>query len=136
MTKVDPQKVARTLEVGLRAFEHFKNGLAKGEWQPFLAMLTDDFTFHFPQGKYKGENVGKAKAEEFFKYVSATFAGGLNVTELLRVTANETTVVFEFKDEGALRGEVYRNRVSISWDVRGEKLAGYREYFGSDGKSN
>ncbi len=136
MSKVDSQKVAHTMEVGMRAFEHCKYGLANGEWQPFLAMLSDDFTFYFPQGKYKGQNTGKAKAEEFFKYVSATFVGGLKVTEVMHVTAGENSIVFEFKDEGSLRGEAYKNRVAISWEIRGDQLISYREYFGSDGKSN
>jgi ketosteroid isomerase-like protein len=134
--QVNPKQVAETLAVGLRGFDHFKHGLAKGEWQPFLDMLTDDFTFYFPSGKYQGLNTGKAKAVEFFSYVSTAFNKGLNVTEVMRVTANETTVVFEFRDEGPLRGELYKNRVAVSWDVRGDKISGYREYFGSDGKSN
>ena len=134
--QVDPKKVAETLAVGMRGFEHFKHGLAKGEWQPFFEMLTDDFTFYFPSGKYQGLNAGKAKAIEFFSYVSTAFNQGLNVTEVLRVTANETTVVFEFRNEGPLRGETYKNRVAISWDIHGDKISGYREYFGSDGKSN
>lgn len=134
--KIDAQKVAQTMTVGLRGFEHFKHGLAKGEWEPFLAMLTDDFTFSFPSGKYQGFHSGKEKAVEFFKYVSTAFNEGLFVTETMRVTAGEATIVFEFRDEGKIRGQDYKNRVAISWDIRGDKIAAYREYFGSDGKSN
>jgi ketosteroid isomerase-like protein len=137
MNTVDPKQIANTLAVGTRGFEHFKTGLATGKWQPFLDMLTDDFTFYFPQGKYLGQHVGKDKAVEFFQYVSQAFgAGGMHVTEILRVTASETTVVFEFRDEGKIFGNAYKNRVAVSWDIRGDKIAGYREYFGSDGKSN
>jgi ketosteroid isomerase-like protein len=53
-----------------------------------------------------------------------------------RVTYNETTVVFEFRDEGLMLGQPYKNRVAVSFDVRGDQIAAYREYFGSDGKSN
>ncbi|MGH9843623.1 MAG: nuclear transport factor 2 family protein [Blastocatellia bacterium] len=136
MNPVDPKRVAHTMEVGMRGFEHFKHGLAKGEWQPFLEMLTDDFTFYFPSGKYLGLNTGKAKAAEFFAYVATAFNKGLNITEVLRVTAGQDTIVFEFRDEGPLRDAMYKNRVAISWDIRGDKISGYREYFGSDGKSN
>lgn len=136
-----PQKTvsnsaARTMQVAQKAFEHFKHGLAKGEWQPFLDMLSDDFTFYFPTGKYQGQNVGKERAAEFFRYVSTVFPEGVRITEVLRVTGNERTVVFEFKDEGTLRGEPYKNRVAVSLDVCGDKICAYREYFGSDGKSN
>lgn len=134
--KIDAKKVAKTLKVGMDAFEKFKKGLHKKDWQPFFAMLTDDFTIYFPTGKYQGESKGKEKAIEFFKYVGETFKDGLNIVEILRITANETTIIIEMRDEGILRGNVYKNRVALSWDVRGDKISAYREYFGSDGKSN
>ncbi len=124
-----------TMEVAQRAFQQFTHGLATGEWQSFVDILTDDFTFWFPMGKFHGLNIGKERASEFFQYVSEAFNQGLSVT-LDRVTSNETTVVFEFRDEGLMWGEVYKNRVAVSFDVRGDKICGYREYFGSDGKSN
>jgi ketosteroid isomerase-like protein len=98
-------------------------------------MLTDDFTFWFPIGKFHGLNVGKERAKEFFEYVVQAYREGLSVT-LERVTSNETTVVFEFRDEGLMWGEPYKNRVAVSFDVRGDKICSYREYLGSDGKSN
>ncbi len=124
-----------TMEVAHRAFQHFNHGLATGEWQMFIDMLTEDFTFWFPMGPYHGLNVGKERAIAFFEYVSESFSQGLSVT-LDRVTSNETTVVFEFRDEGLLLGQPYKNRVAVSFDIRGNKICGYREYFGSDGKSN
>lgn len=133
---IDMQQMAQTLSIGLHGFEAFKLGLAKGEWQEFLGMLTDDFEFYFPVGNYKGQNRGKAKAQEFFSYVREVYNQGLHIVELLRMTANEKTIVFEFRDEGMLRGEMYRNRVTVSWDIRDGKIARYREYFGSDGKTN
>ena len=134
--KIDAKKVAKTLAVGMKGYENFIKGVQTGEWQSFFEMLTDDYTIYFPQGKFQGEQKGKEKAMEFFRYVSDTFKGGFKVVEVLRVTASETTVIFELRDEAILRGNPYKNRVSLSWDVRGDKLSAYREYFGSDGKSN
>jgi len=114
---------------GREAFEHFRYGLATGEWDDFLAMLTDDFVFYFPRGPYQGHNEGKDCAREFFDYVSEAFDDGLEVT-LDNVLHNETTVMFEFRDEGTLHGEPYQNRVALAFDVRGDKICGYREYFG------
>lgn len=125
----------KTMEVAQQAFACFTRGLATAEWQPFLDMLTDDFTFWFPIGKFHGLNVGKERAKEFFEYVVQAYREGLSVT-LERVTSNETTVVFEFRDEGLMWGEPYKNRVAVSFDVRGDKICSYREYLGSDGKSN
>lgn len=131
MAEIQPD----TMEVANRAFGYFTHGLATGEWNQFVDMLTEDFTFWFPVGKYHGLNVGKERSLEFFNYVTETFSPGLSFT-LDRVTSNETTVVFEFRDEGLMWGQPYKNRVAVSFDVRGDKISAYREYFGSDGKSN
>ena len=128
------QTNSNTLEVAQQAFKHFNHGLATGEWNAFLDILTDDFSFWFPVGQYHGLNVGKEKAREFLEYVSSAFPEGLKVI-LDRVTSNENTVVFEFRDEGSLRGEPYKNRIAVSFDVREDKICAYREYFGSDAKS-
>ncbi|MBF2004488.1 nuclear transport factor 2 family protein [Chlorogloeopsis fritschii PCC 9212] len=130
------QNSENTLKVAQQAFKHFRHGLETGEWNQFLDMLTEDFSFWFPMGKFHGLNVGKQRAQEFFQYVAQAFTPGLQVTSLDRITSNETTVVFEFRDEGLLFGQPYKNRVAVSFDVRGDKICGYREYFGSDGKSN
>lgn len=126
---------ANTLAVAQQAFTHFEHGLATGDWQAFFEMLTADFSFWFPLGKFHGLNVGKDRAIEFFNYVSEVYETGLTLT-LDRVTSNETTVVFEFRDQGLMRGNPYRNRVAVSFDVRGNQICGYREYLGSDGQSN
>jgi len=126
---------ASTLAVARQAFTHFEYGLATGDWQAFLDMLTDDFSFWFPLGQFHGLNVGKARAIAFFNYVSEVYKEGLTLT-LDRVTSNETTVVFEFRDEGLMWGNPYKNRVAVSFDVREDKICGYREYLGSDGQSN
>ncbi|PMB53741.1 ketosteroid isomerase [Fischerella thermalis CCMEE 5201] len=130
------QESENTLTVGREAFAYFQHGLETGDWKQFLDMLTEDFTFWFPMGKFHGLNVGKQRAQEFFQYVTQAFSPGLKLNSLDRVTSNETTVVFEFRDEGMLFGEPYKNRVAVSFDVRGNKICSYREYFGSDGKSN
>ena len=124
-----------TMKVADKAFQHFQHGLATGEWEGFLDMLTEDFTFWFPQGTFHGLHHGKQRAKEFFQYVAESFPQDFFVA-LERVTSNETTVVFEFRDEGTLQGRPYKNRVAISLDVRGDKICSYREYFGSDGQSN
>ncbi|MDM9379290.1 nuclear transport factor 2 family protein [Chlorogloeopsis sp. ULAP01] len=130
------QNSEHTLKVAQQAFEHFRHGMETGEWNQFLDILTEDFSFWFPMGKFHGLNVGKERAQEFFQYVTQTFSSGLQLTSLDRITSSETTVVFEFRDEGLLFGQPYKNRVAVSFDVRGDKICAYREYFGSDGKSN
>jgi ketosteroid isomerase-like protein len=130
------ERSENTLKVAHQAFENLHHGLATGEWNPMLDMLTEDFTFWFPVGPYHGLNVGKERAKAFFDYVSEVFGKTIRMTSLERVTSNETTVVFEFRDQGIMRSEPYKNRIAVSFDVREDKICGYREYFGSDGKSN
>ncbi len=125
--------VERVLETATAAFERFRHGLATGDWAGWFACLAEDVAFSFPIGKYRGVHVGKAKAVEFFTFVAQTFPDGLTL-ELDRVVANGATAVFEFRDWGRLGGEPYQNRVALSLDVRGDKICGYREYFGGDGK--
>ena len=125
-----------TMAVAQQGFEYFTRGLATGEWDSFLDMLTDDFTFWFPIGSFHGFNQGKERARAFFEYVSEVFSPGITITSIERVTSSDTTVVFEFRDEGKMRGEPYKNRIAVSFDIRGDKICGYREYLGSDGKSN
>jgi hypothetical protein len=72
----------RTLNVANQAFGYFVQGLETGNWQAFLDMLTDDFTFWFPMGKFHGLNIGKKRAKEFFEYVSESFQLGIKITSL------------------------------------------------------
>ncbi len=133
-------QAALTLAVASRAFGHLRDGLASGNWQPWLDMLADDFSFRFPMGRWRGEHRGRSDAARFCAYVRSVYPEGLEL-EIDRVTANQDTVVFEFRDWGTLiipdqPPRAYRNRVAISLDVRDGRIAAYREYFGSDGVSD
>ncbi|MEL7430511.1 MAG: nuclear transport factor 2 family protein, partial [Pseudomonadota bacterium] len=68
---------SRTMEIAQAAFQAFSQGLASGEWSAFLACLTEDFTFWFPAGPFKGQNTGKDRARDFFMMVSKVFPDGL-----------------------------------------------------------
>ena len=125
-----PPRLRTPKQVAEETFGHFRRGLAAGDWAPFLGMLHDDVRFRFPTGPWQGNHRGKAKMAEFLAYVSAAFPQGLRVREVERITAEGETVVFEFGDEGSLRGKPYRNLVAISLDVCGDKVCSYREYFG------
>lgn len=117
------------LETAQTAFDRFSHGLATGNWNDFLALLTEDFTFWFPAGAFQGKNVGKARAAEFFQRVSEVFAPGLNLT-VERMTQSDTTIVFEVKSKGWMLGQPYENQAAISFDVRDGLICGYREYLG------
>ncbi|MBE9115723.1 nuclear transport factor 2 family protein [Lusitaniella coriacea LEGE 07157] len=116
------------LDTAQKGFEAFCAGLATGEWERFIAMLSDDFTFSFPVGSYKGVNVGKEKAAAFFAYASQqVFSEGL-IIELERRTYNATTVVFEGRSTGRMFGKPYENQVAVSFEARNGEICSYREY--------
>ncbi len=126
---------SKVITTAKTAFKQFQQGLATGTWDSFLEMLTEDFTFWFPVGSFQGKNVGKARAAEFFNFVShQIFSEGLTLT-LERMTSNDMTVVFEVRSQGKMLGHPYENQAAISFDVRGDKICSYREYLGvlSDG---
>lgn len=125
-----PPQVRTPKQVAEEAFVDFRAGLATGDWTPFLARLSDDFTLHFPLGRFQGENRGKERAEEFFRFVSQAYPDGLEIEEMIAVTAEDDRVVFEFKDRGLLRGQPYHNVVAVAFEICGEQVCAYREYFG------
>lgn len=123
-------RVRTPKQVAEEAFEDFRAGLASGDWEPFLARLSDDFTLHFPLGRFQGFNRGKERAAEFFHFVSQAYPEGLEIEEVIAVTSEGNRTVFEFADRGSLRGQPYHNVVAVAFEVCGDQICAYREYFG------
>lgn len=122
----------RTLEVGQRAWEHFLHGLATGDYQSYIDMLSDDFTFSFPVGPLQGRYVGREGKECMLAYCQQQAEANNRLKPIPHhVTYNENTVVFEYDTEGIVVGKPYKARGNaISFDVSGDKISGFREYFG------
>jgi len=116
-------------KTALKAFDALAEGHKAGSFKKYLDMLTDDYVFYAPVGEFRGKNVGKEKAQQFYKAITDAKADFV-FSEPLRVTSNKNTVVIEFTDEGTLMGNHYFNRIASSFDIRGEQICGYREYFG------
>ncbi|MCU0523759.1 MAG: nuclear transport factor 2 family protein [Elainella sp. Prado103] len=119
----------QTLQIAENAFQAFSQGLRSGDWVPFLNQLSDDFTFWFPAGPFKGWNQGRERAHEFFSLVSVMFPEGLTLT-IQQITSNTTTVVYEVQSQGMLKGYPYQNQAAIAFEVRDNKIYAYREYLG------
>lgn len=117
-----------TLAVAQEGFERFKQGLATGQWEPFLEMLTEDCSFSIPASSYKDANQGKTILAKFLNYASeCVFKRSLTLT-LQRITHNETTVVFEVRSEGEMWENPYENQAAIAFDIQGDRICSYREY--------
>ncbi len=120
---------ADTLKIAEKAFQAFSQGLAGGDWSAFLAQLSDDFTFWFPAGPFKGLNHGRQSAAAFLQSASRMFPAGLTLT-VQQVSSSPNTVVFEVRSEGLMMGQPYENQAAIAFEVRGDKICAYREYLG------
>jgi ketosteroid isomerase-like protein len=115
-----------------QAFAAFSQGWLTGDFQPFLAMLTDEFNFSYPYGKYRGQFSGTdGKAQIMAQCRGHSEAGDyLKFQPPHHITSSETTVMFEFECEGVIEGEAYHGRIAIALDVSGDRISGFREYFG------
>jgi ketosteroid isomerase-like protein len=120
---------SETLQLAKTAFQAFSSGLASGDWLPFLSLLSDDFTFWFPAGPFKGLNHGRERAGEFFASVSRVFPDGLTLS-VQQIMSSATTVIFEVRSQGELLGQPYENQAAISFEVKQGKICSYREYLG------
>jgi ketosteroid isomerase-like protein len=121
-----------TLKLAQDAFDAFCQSWLIGDFQPFLAMLTNEFNFSYPYGKYRGRFTGQdGKAQIMAKCRDHSEAGDyLKFQPPHHITNSETTVMFEFECEGVIEGEAYHGRIAIALDVSGDRISGFREYFG------
>lgn len=121
-----------TLSIAQQAFASFTQGWATGDFQTFLDRLTDELTFWYPYGKYRGKFSGEeGKAQMIAKCRDHCAAGDrLAFSPPHHITSSETTVVFEFECEGVIESEPYSGRIAIALEVSGNKISGFREYFG------
>jgi hypothetical protein len=121
---------AHALGIARRAFDAFRRGHATADWSPFLALLTDDVVIWLPGGPSGGRNDGHARAEAFVRSLSAEPGTAMTFGDPYRTTSDGSTVSFELEDAGRLGGQPVRNRIVMSFDVRGDSVCALREYLG------
>jgi uncharacterized protein (DUF3820 family) len=94
--------------------------------------LTDEFTFSYPYGKYRGKFSGlEGKAQIVAKYLEHSASGDrLRFNPPHNITSNDQTVLFEFECEGMIDVGKYQGRIAIALDISNDKICGFREYFG------
>jgi hypothetical protein len=79
-------------------------------------MLTDEFTFSYPYGKYRGKFSGlKGKAQIVAKCLDHSTSGDrLIFSSLHNITSNDRTVMFEFECGGMIDGEKYQGKIALA----------------------
>ena len=122
----------RVLRVANAAMDRFDQGWRTGDWQPFLAMLTGDFSFWFPEDPARGRFDGDAGHRAVTKWAAFHAAAGNRIRgERRRATAAGNRVFYEYDSTGASSGTAaYRNWEMIVVTVRGNRLSALHEYWG------
>lgn len=139
-----PTMSSANLAVARRAFAAYKQSIETGQAQPFLDLLTDDVTFTIGSpGQWQGVRKGKARFAEVIRWrrdvlqlrgrvVMGVVDASANLanprTEL--VTTNATTASFQFRVQGTARDQIYDEPLAIFFDVQGDRISGFREYYG------
>lgn len=122
----------RVLHVANTAMDGFDRGWRTGDWQSFLAMLTDDFSFWFPEDPARGRFEGGPGRRAVAEWTAFHAGNGNRVHgERRRVTAAGSRVFYEYDSVGASAGTAaYRNWEMIVVEVRGDRISALHEYWG------
>lgn len=114
----------------LRAWHGLAEGHRNGNFQAYLDLLTEDYVFSMPLGEFRGRNVGRDRAARCYEAIMQA-KPRLTFLEPSLIAVHNSTAVIEWEDEGTLMNMPYRNRIVGVFEVRGEQICGYREYFGN-----
>jgi ketosteroid isomerase-like protein len=125
----DSGQVPRTAQA---AYDAFARGWATGDFEPYLAMLTEDFEFSYPLGEHRGRFTGAEGRAHMVDKVRGHSSRGERLTlhPPTRVAVTDNTVFFEFDSEGRFGDYVYRGHNVIAFDVKGERISAFREFLG------
>ena len=116
MSSTENSTIESKIEVAQRALQGLADIHKGGSIEPYLDMLTDDYTFYMPLGEFRGKNVGRERAAECYRWVQSMNPKFVYESPH-HVTSHGNTVVFEFEDHGTLMGKSYHNRIAASFDV-------------------
>jgi ketosteroid isomerase-like protein len=115
------------------AVDHFYAGWAYGNWEPFLATLSDDFIFQFPAGPHAGRHVGAVAKQKMIAFVTEHAKAGNRVTNVqmtLRINNGEWIVTND-RGRGVIDGKPYDQLHAIFMRAKDGKIVEFREYFGN-----
>jgi ketosteroid isomerase-like protein len=115
------------------AADHFYAGWANGNWEPFIAMLSDDFIFQFPAGPAAGRHVGPGAKDKLATWARGHGAAGDRVPDVqmtLRVNNGEWIITND-RGRGVISGKPYDQLHAIFMRAKDGKIVEFREYFGN-----
>lgn len=122
----------RVQQTARKAYDAFAQGWATGDFEPYLALLTDEFEFSYPFGADRGVYTGPEGHAHMVDKVRGHSSRGerLTLKPPTRIAVGGNTVFFEFDSEGQFGAYHYRGHNIIAFDVTGERISAFREFFG------
>ncbi|BAY13076.1 hypothetical protein NIES2098_62690 [Calothrix sp. NIES-2098] len=120
------------LQTAQQAFDYLAQGWATGNFQPFIDMLADEVIFWLPVGKQRDKSSEYEDKQQIIARLGTRAERGdrLKFSPPDRVSSNDITVTFEFESQGNIRNQPFQGRNAISFDIKGDKISGIREYLG------
>jgi ketosteroid isomerase-like protein len=115
------------------AADHFYAGWAKGNWEPFIATLSDDFIFQFPAGPHAGRHIGVGAKDKLIAFVREHGKAGNRVPDVqmtLRVNTGEWIITND-RGRGVIDGKPYDQLHAIFMRAKDGKIVEFRECFGN-----
>lgn len=118
-----------------KAFDLFAKGWATGNFEPYIALLADEMTFWFPTGAHRGKFSGATGRQKMIAKCRDHEAAGdrLTLHSPQYVLSDGNSVMFEFESDGLYASEPYKGHNAIAFEVKDDKITGFREYFGDLG---
>ncbi|HEY0945788.1 MAG TPA: nuclear transport factor 2 family protein [Opitutaceae bacterium] len=123
---------ADTRKTLAHAVETFFRSWHSGNWDPFLSLLTPEFTFQFPTGPQRGRHVGAEGRRRIEEWARAHTREGNRITASapdLRLYDGDWVVVCD-RGSGEFGGQRYTGLHAIFMRAEGDRIAEFREYFG------
>ncbi|MDZ7957902.1 MAG: nuclear transport factor 2 family protein [Aulosira sp. DedQUE10] len=129
---VGKQMEGTNIQTAQQAFDYFAQGWATGNFQPFIDMLADDMVLWLPVGRQRDTSFGYEDKQQMIARLQARKEAGdrLKFSPPEQITSNDITCTFEFESQGTIRNQPFSGRNAVSFDIKGDKIAGVREYFG------
>lgn len=126
------EDTAQKEQTARKAYDAFVAGWATGDFEPYIAMLSEQFEFSYPAGADRGLYTGAEGRTRMVNKVRGHSSRGerLTIKPPTRHGVAGNTVFFEFDSEGQFGDYPYRGHNIIAFDVQGDRITAFREFFG------
>lgn len=110
-----------SINLARKGLRRWAEAYRQGNWQPYLELLTDDYTFRVVSGKKLSKTWDLPGVHQLQNRLTAD-RESLYLDQPIRTLLQGDTVVFEFENDDEEFGAAF------SFDLRGDKIAACRAY--------